>query len=306
MKNGQLQHLNPWQKVVLCIALILFASSFAQLINLSLAKFLLNTNSPRDIVLDLTRIDGIRMMKIGNFIFHLIAFIAPVLLLTKLFNSDPKEAILFRKPAAKHWLWVPIAFVLLTFINQGLYMINHQIDFSFISASVQESFEYQQAVQEKTIYAYIGETWRSYFANVFLIALIPAISEELLFRGLIQNLFTKATQNIWVGITISSILFALIHLQPFNFLPMLALGFCYGMIVAFTGSLWISMVLHLLNNAFILTVEHFQRMFNWDELTISLYAGLGIVITLLVLLIVVIRSDKIPSKWYQTKGIYLR
>jgi membrane protease YdiL (CAAX protease family) len=306
LKNGQLQHLNPLQKVGMFFLVMFLGIIMASIVNQIVGSFLLNSDQPFEIMNDLTRIDGIRMLKIGNLIVHIVAFIGPVWLLSKAFNHEPLEAILFQAPAKKTWLWVPVLFVLLTILNEGLYVINHQVDFSLISKSIQETFEYRQAVQEKTIYAYIGGTWKSYFTNLFLIALVPAISEELLFRGLIQNLFGKLTQNIWVGISVSAFLFALIHLQPFNFLPMFALAFCYGIIAAYTGSLWITMVLHFLNNALTLSIEHFQRMFGWGELEIPLYLMIGLALSCSALIFVAIRNKGDQSNWYKTKGIYFR
>ena len=306
MKNGQLQHLNPWQKIAIFFLMMLIGIILASVVNQVLGAFLLESNSPFEIMNDLTRIDGIRMLKIGNFIVHLIAFILPTVALAKAFNFEWKSAILFQKPKNSVFLWIPILFVLLTLLNEGLYLINHQIDFSFISGSLQETFEYRQSIQEKTIYAYIGGTWKSYFVNLFLIALVPAISEELLFRGLIQNLFSKASQNVWIGITISAILFALIHLQPFNFLPMFALAFCYGMIAAFTGSIWITMILHFLNNALTLSFEHFQRMFGWNDFDIPISLSIGLILTSTVAIYLAIKTKKVSSKWFETKGVYLR
>lgn len=306
MKNGVLQHLNPWQKVAIFFVAMFLGIILSTSVNHVLGSFLLNSDQPFEIMNDLSRIDGIRMLKIGNLVVHLIAFIAPVVLLAKAFNHEPKEAVLFKEPGRNVWVWVPFVFIFLTLLNQGLYLINHQIDFSFISKSLQESFIYRQAIQEKTIYAYIGETWKSYFVNILFIALIPAISEELLFRGLLQNLFSKATKNVWIGITISAFLFALIHLQPFNFLPMFALAFCYGIIAAFTGSIWVTMLLHFLNNALTLSFEHFERMMGWGEFEISNLLSLVIIVICLIILTIGLKTNKIPSRWHETKGIYLR
>lgn len=305
MKNGELQHLNPWQKVALFFLALFLGLTFSSIINQVLGAFLLNSNEPFDVMGDLTRIDGIRMLKIGNLIVHLVTFIAPVVVLAKAFNFDPKEATLLKAPNSTYWLTIPILFILLTILNRQFFLINHQLDISFISNSAQESLIYQQAVQDKTVYAYIGGTWKSYFTNLFLLALVPAISEELLFRGLIQNLFSKATKNVWAGVSISAFLFALIHWQPLNFLPLFALAFCYGIIAVYTGSLWITMLLHFMNNLFTLSLEQFHKMYGWDftipdYLTWLLFLGcFGIIFAL-------VRTNKLQSKWFETKGIYLR
>ncbi|CAG5085602.1 CPBP family intramembrane glutamic endopeptidase [Parvicella tangerina] len=306
MKNGQLQHLNPWQKVLFFIAAFVFALSLAQLVSYSLAKVLLNTSEPFKIITDLTRIDAIRMMKITNLVIHLIAFILPAVVINKLFNFEPKEAVLFKRPHVSVWIIVPVLFVFLTSTNELLTNLNGQIDFSFISESLQEKLKYQQAMQMKTTYAFVGGTVKSYFINLILIALIPAISEELIFRGVLQNLIGKATQNIWIGILVSALLFALMHRQPFHFLPIFFLGVLYGSIAAYTGSLWITMLLHFANNALLITLYFFARTYETSIPELSTMAiGVG-GLSSLIITGVYLKLKPQASQWNSTKGIYFR
>ncbi|MCB9262349.1 MAG: CPBP family intramembrane metalloprotease [Flavobacteriales bacterium] len=85
--------------------------------------------------------------------------------------------------------------------------------------------------------------------NFFLMALLPAISEEVFFRGVLMRVSAKMTGNIWSGIAISSFIFALIHLQPYKFLAMFFIAFMFGYLYYRTGSLWIPIVLHTINNS---------------------------------------------------------
>ena len=85
--------------------------------------------------------------------------------------------------------------------------------------------------------------------NLFLIALIPAIGEELLFRGLFQNLIERGTKRAHVAVWIAASLFSLIHFQFEGFLPRLFLGAILGYSFLWTRSLWVPMILHFLNNA---------------------------------------------------------
>lgn len=306
MKNGQLQHLNPWQKLAFFFAAMFFAFFLAQIITIAAAKFLLNTDDPAAIVQDLTRIDSIRMMKISNLTMHLFGFIIPAIVLTKLFNFEPKEAISFKPPRKPYWLAIPLLFLCITSLNEVLATINHSIDFSFISKSFQQSLEYKQAVQLKITYAYVGTTWKSYLFNLVLIALIPAISEELVFRGILQNLISKATQNIWIGIITSALLFALLHGRPFHFLPIFGLGIIYGAIVAYSGSLWITMILHFVNNALLISIHHFNRIYNIEEINFTLIVYIGTILISTIILVILAKKKVLASSWNETKGIYYR
>jgi len=91
------------------------------------------------------------------------------------------------------------------------------------------------------------------FLLAFLvIAIIPAIGEELLFRGFLQNLFHENTQNIHLAIWISAILFSTIHMQFYGFVPRMLLGALFGYLYYWSGNLTIPIVAHLTNNGFTL------------------------------------------------------
>ena len=85
--------------------------------------------------------------------------------------------------------------------------------------------------------------------NLFLIALIPAIGEELLFRGILQQLFAKWTGKIHLAIFISAFLFSAIHMQFFGFLPRFVLGLVLGYMFFWSKNLWLPILAHFTNNA---------------------------------------------------------
>jgi uncharacterized protein len=90
---------------------------------------------------------------------------------------------------------------------------------------------------------------RDLAVNLFMIAIIPAISEELFFRGLLQRLLSEWSRNIHAGILITSILFAAIHMQFYGFIPRMLLGMIFGYLFVWTGSIWVPVFAHFLNNA---------------------------------------------------------
>lgn len=85
--------------------------------------------------------------------------------------------------------------------------------------------------------------------NLFMIALLPAIGEELLFRGVIQRIFTNMTRNNHWGIWISALLFSALHMQFYGFVPRVLLGAIFGYLLVWSGSMWLPIVGHFLNNA---------------------------------------------------------
>ncbi|MBK9424492.1 MAG: CPBP family intramembrane metalloprotease [Bacteroidetes bacterium] len=85
-------------------------------------------------------------------------------------------------------------------------------------------------------------------ANILVIGVITAIAEEFLFRGVIQKLFLQLTGNIHVAILLTSILFSAIHVQFYGFFPRLLLGMLFGYLLVWSGSLWVPVAGHMINN----------------------------------------------------------
>lgn len=83
---------------------------------------------------------------------------------------------------------------------------------------------------------------------LLVIAVLPGIGEELVFRGLIQNELFKATKNIHVSIWFAAFLFSAIHFQFFGFVPRMLLGALFGYIYYWSGSLKLAMLAHFVNN----------------------------------------------------------
>jgi membrane protease YdiL (CAAX protease family) len=84
--------------------------------------------------------------------------------------------------------------------------------------------------------------------NVFMIAILPALGEELIFRGILQKLFTELTRKKVWGVIISASLFSAMHLQFQGFLPRFALGVLFSYLLIWSGSLWLPIIAHFINN----------------------------------------------------------
>jgi len=84
--------------------------------------------------------------------------------------------------------------------------------------------------------------------NLFMIALLPALGEEFMFRGLLQRLFAEWFNNMHIAILLSAFLFGAMHMQFYGVLPRICLGLLFGYLFYWTGSLWIPVFGHFINN----------------------------------------------------------
>ena len=106
--------------------------------------------------------------------------------------------------------------------------------------------------------------------NLGLMALLPALSEELSFRGILQQLLSNSpkdglTAQRSIAVWITAIIFSAIHMQFYGFIPRMLMGAMFGYVFVWTGSLWVPIVMHFTNNA--LAVIVYYIVANSQELT---------------------------------------
>ncbi len=90
---------------------------------------------------------------------------------------------------------------------------------------------------------------------LFLIALLPGITEELMFRGYFYQVFKK--QGVWIGILVSSLLFAVLHLDIYRLIPVMAIGVWLGYLLYISKSIFVPMVAHILNNSISVLISRY-------------------------------------------------
>lgn len=97
------------------------------------------------------------------------------------------------------------------------------------------------------------DSFGGYLFNLFMIAFLPAIGEELLFRGVVQRIFTNWTRSLHWGIWISAALFSALHFQFYGFIPRMLLGVMFGYLLVWSGSMWLPIIAHFINNGVAVT-----------------------------------------------------
>lgn len=105
-------------------------------------------------------------------------------------------------------------------------------------------------VQEdlRKLFAAIPETLPNQILLFVAVALIAPLIEELLFRGLLQKSLSHK-MPVWAAIAISALIFGAMHMDPYAMPPLVMMGAIFGVIYHLTGSLRVTILLHMINNA---------------------------------------------------------
>jgi len=179
------------------------------------------------------------------------SFTIPSLLGAFLLFKSPLEELGFRKPEGG----APSAMFALIALLFSLPLINFMVmmnEFMVLPESLNGVEQWMKEAEEQmhdiTETMLLANSTSDLLTNLLVIAVVPAIAEELLFRGLIQNLFGKLSSNKHLAIWISAALFSAIHMQFYGFLPRMVLGAVFGYMLLWSGSLWLPILAHFANN----------------------------------------------------------
>ena len=91
-----------------------------------------------------------------------------------------------------------------------------------------------------------------YFLALFVLAIMPAIGEEIFMRGTVFS--GLATRDIWFGVLMSGLFFSLMHANPVQTVHQFGLGVVLAIVVALSGSVWAGVIIHFFNNFISLTL----------------------------------------------------
>ena len=96
--------------------------------------------------------------------------------------------------------------------------------------------------------------------NLIMIAGLAAFGEELLFRSTLQQFLVKKCKNAHIGIIVTSIIFSLIHFDIYGFLPRVVLGMILGYMYFYSGSIWVPMIMHFVNNGTVVVLYYLNNI----------------------------------------------
>ncbi len=261
---------SPVSQFLILLIIILTSWVIFSVIGLIPAFFIWGT----DIISDSSVLfENVNFLKYYQIINSLGLFIFPPLFFAHLAYNKPftwlnlsgKSTLLFMA------LSILIAITAQPFIS-FLGVFNGHLEFGGHLKEIGEwIYKREQEAQYSTELFLKGTGWIHYSVNIFIIAILPAIGEELLFRGAIQNSLTRVFNNAHLSIWITAILFSAIHLQFFGFLPRFMLGLIFGYLVLYGNSLWLAIAAHFTNNflAFIL----YHQSLNGSDKTNILESG---------------------------------
>ena len=195
-------------------------------------------------------------------------FLVPSSLVAYLVSKSPiKWLKLDTRPELKSALWaIGIMLVALPAINL-LAHLNQQMVLPTWLSGVEEWMKSKEAEAEWLTKQFMSATTiGGLLVNLFLMAVLPALSEEITFRGVLQRLLSpkNSSLNSHLSIWLTAIIFSAIHMQFYGFIPRMLLVALFGYMFVWTCSLWVPMLMHFVNNGMAVLLYYIANRAAWD------------------------------------------
>jgi membrane protease YdiL (CAAX protease family) len=127
--------------------------------------------------------------------------------------------------------------------------------------------------REVAVFLQIHSSW-DILVNLVVMAVLPAVFEELCFRGALQRILILIFKNPWTGIILAAAFFSAFHMQFQGFLPRMMLGILLGAAYWYSGSIWTSILAHFFFNGIqVVAASYYPKLVD-ENSSVPAYAGL--------------------------------
>ena len=261
MHTGYLNNIHPFTKIILSflVAIILFFIVSFVGATIPMLVFDVSMEKLMGSLQDFSDQENIAFLKYFQILQTLGLFIIPAILLALLFFKQGLKQFGFQEKTTITTLgWVVVIMLfglpvinVFAELNSGMKLPSSLSSLETILKNMEES-----AAQLTNAFLSTN-TLSGLLVNLLMIAVLPAIGEELFFRGLIQRFFINWTKIPWMGIVLGAFLFSFMHLQFYGFIPRMYMGIIFGLIYYWTGSMWLPIFAHFINNGTAVMIYYF-------------------------------------------------
>ena len=183
-------------------------------------------------------------------------FVIPPLMVAYLWSEQPLQWLHLQQPStvsrrqSDGWLVVLSIGIVISAIPliNCLVALNGMMRLPESLSGLEQLLQQMEEQAERMLRGFLtykNGAWWVLVLNIVLLAILPAVGEELTFRGVLQSFFSSKHVAVWV----TAFIFSFVHFQFYGFLARLLLGAMLGYALAWSGKIGYSMIMHATNNA---------------------------------------------------------
>ena len=221
--------------------------------------------------------DAVKMIYIGTVVQSLFVFVVPALLIAHSVGKNGTAYLGMRDNGSwgGHILYTLAIFLISYPFTSFLSQWNSQMVLPEAFSELEKTMRaLEDAAMETTQQILSLNSVGGLLLNLLVVALLAALSEEIFFRGVLQQLLGEWLRSGHAAVWIAAAFFSLVHFQFYGFLPRMLLGALLGYLFLYSRNLWIPILFHFVNNATVILLHYFWGDASWfrelDELPITL------------------------------------
>lgn len=255
------------------------------------------------VILTLSIKNEVMAMKCGQLAGSICIFIITPITYQLFFSNDIKNDIGLGK--ISDWripiLGIVAMYASLPFINQ-LTIWNESISLPAALEGVEEWMKMMENdAKETTEQMLSADNLGGLLFNILNIAIVPAIGEELTFRGVLQNIIVRHSRNAHIGVIVAAALFSAIHMQFYGFFPRMLLGIIMGYFYYYSRNIWVPILMHCVNNGTVTVLKYLNNK-NITEIDLESFGIMTNPIAIALSAIAIVFAIVITSRIQQNKS----
>ncbi len=240
------------------LVLLCFASAMVCMLLAMVVYFVTSNNSIASFTDTTSLINDLNFLRTVQISSTIGMFIIGPLIFCRLEAYQPAEYYKFKNsPLPVLLILIVFLMLMLTPVLEWLITFNSDMKLPEAVKGIENWMRQKEDEAEKVMTMLIKmDNFGMYLFNLLMIAVIPAIGEELTFRGALQNILFRWVNNKHVVIWVSAAVFSAIHFQFYGFLPRMLLGGVFGYLMIYGQSIWYPILGHFINNAVAVTMAY--------------------------------------------------
>lgn len=198
-------------------------------------------------------------LRISTVIQDMMMWIIPAIATAVIVTRQPARLLRVDSlPSLGHTILGCLLLIVSAPLMSWIVKINSEIHLPESMASIEASLREMELNAETVVQTMLqSSNVASLILNILIIGIFAGLAEELFFRGALQRILSTGGLNIHVAIWVGAFIFSAIHFQFFGFVPRMLLGAAFGYMLYWSGSVWLPILIHSLNNiAYILMMTY--------------------------------------------------
>lgn len=205
-------------------------------------------------------LDKVVNLKLTVVLQNILAFMLPAFLMALVVGKPIRFLQLDKKPSAFAVIGVIVLYVVMTPAMNMIVSLNESIKLPESMAALEQWMKSsEEAALAVTSQLVDVSSIPAMLLSVLYIGLLTGLGEESFFRGALQNVFCKGTGREHFAVWTAAVIFSLLHFQFYGFVPRVLLGAFLGYAFLWSGSLWVPVIGHALNNSVVVVNTYLMK-----------------------------------------------